>query len=311
MRAWWRYRAAQGELATGGRNIEGPHSMAHGHARPILLGLIGSPIAHSASPAMHEAAAEAVGLRAHYQLIDVPGADGAQLRTLLSALAPIGFSGVNVTFPYKERVLPLLDDLSPGARAVGAVNTIVVRDGRLTGHNTDTTGFARALIEAFGPRPEGPVALVGAGGVGKAVAVALAQFEGIEVRLVDADPAKAEAVAAALAGHAAVRVCGSVAAALDGARGVVNGTPVGMLPDRGTPVPAELLRPGMWVADAVYSPLWTPFLVDAARIGARTMTGRELAIHQALDAFALFTGREAPAEAMARAFDRAVTPPAG
>ncbi|AWB23667.1 shikimate dehydrogenase [Methylobacterium currus] len=282
--------------------------MAHGHARPILLGLIGSPIAHSASPAMHEAAAAAVGLRAHYQLIDVAGADAARLRGLLSSLAPIGFSGVNVTYPYKESVLPLLDDLSPGARAVGAVNTIVVRDGRLTGHNTDMTGFARALRQAFGPNPEGPVALIGAGGVGKAVAVALAGFPGLEVRLVDADPAKAGAVAAALEGHARVRVCPRVEEAVEGARGLVNGTPVGMLPDRGTPVPLALLRPGMWVTDAVYSPLWTPLLTEAARIGARTMTGRELAIHQALDAFALFTGREAPASAMERAFDRAVAP---
>ncbi|MFH6781843.1 MULTISPECIES: shikimate dehydrogenase [Methylobacterium] len=282
--------------------------MAHGQARPILLGLIGSPIAHSASPAMHEAAAEAVGLRAHYQLIDVPGADAAQLRGLLSCLRPIGFSGVNVTYPYKEAVLPLLDDLSPGAKAVGAVNTIVVRDGGLTGHNTDTTGFARALTQAFGPNPEGPVAVIGAGGVGKAVAVALARFPGLEIRMVDADPAKAEAVAAALAGHAALRVCRDVAEAVDGAKGLVNGTPVGMLPDRGTPVPPALLHPGMWVADAVYSPLWTPLLAAAAQVGARTMTGRELAIHQALDAFALFTGRDAPAGAMERAFDRAVAP---
>ncbi|TNC14369.1 shikimate dehydrogenase [Methylobacterium terricola] len=282
--------------------------MAHGQARPILLGLIGSPIAHSASPAMHEAAAEAVGLRAHYQLIDVPGADEARLRTLLSSLGPIGFSGVNVTYPYKEAVLPLLDDLSPGARAVGAVNTIVVRDGRLTGHNTDMTGFSRALTQAFGPPPEGPVALIGAGGVGKAVAVALAGVPGLEIRMVDADPAKAAAVAAALAGHGHLRVCRTVEEAVDGARGIVNGTPVGMLPDRGTPVPLALLRPGMWVADAVYSPLWTPLLTAAARIGARTMTGRALAIHQALDAFALFTGREAPPSAMERAFDRAVAP---
>lgn len=288
--------------------MEGPRTMAHGHARPVLLGLIGSPIAHSASPAMHEAAAEAVGLRAHYQLVDVPGADAARLRGLLASLAPIGFSGVNVTYPYKETVLPLLDDLSSGARAVGAVNTVVVRDGRLTGHNTDMTGFARALVQAFGPNPEGPVALIGAGGVGKAVAVALAGFPNLEIRLVDADPAKAAAVAAALEGRARVRVCRRVEEAVEGARGLVNGTPVGMLPDRGTPVPFRLLRPEMWVADAVYSPLWTPLLSEAARIGARTMTGRELAIHQALDAFALFTGREAPASAMERAFDRAVAP---
>ncbi len=130
--------------------------MAHGHARPVLLGLIGSPIAHSASPAMHEAAAEALGLEAHYQLIDVPGADAAQLQSLLAALAPIGFAGVNVTYPYKEAVLPLLDGLSPGAQAVGAVNTIVVRDGRLIGHNTDMTGFSRAWCRPSGRGPKDP-----------------------------------------------------------------------------------------------------------------------------------------------------------
>jgi shikimate dehydrogenase len=282
------------------------HGHAHEHAKRILLGLIGSPIAHSASPAMHEAAAEAVGLHVHYQLIDLASADAPRLRDLLGSLAPIGFSGVNVTYPYKEMVLPLLDDVSAGAQAVGAVNTIVIRDGRLIGHNTDMSGFVRALTQAFGPEPEGPVALIGAGGVGKAVAVALAKFPDLAIRLVDSDPAKAEAVARALAGR--VSVCRRVEDALDGAAGVVNGTPVGMLPDRGTPVPLGLLRPGMWVADAVYSPLWTPLLAGAARIGARTMTGRALAIHQALDAFALFTGREAPQEAMERAFDRAVAP---
>lgn len=270
-----------------------------GRSGHILLGLVGAPIRHSASPAMHEAAADAVGLRAHYQLIEVAGADEAALRELLRSLRTIGFSGVNVTYPYKEAVVPLLDGLSDGAREVGAVNTVVVEGDRLVGHNTDATGFARALAARFGRAVPGPVALVGAGGVGKAAAWALAGL-GAEIRIVDTDPRKAGALADSVRG---ARVCADAAEALDGARGLVNGTPVGMLPDRGSPVPAALLRPDLWVADAVYSPLWTPLLEAARAVGAPVMTGRDLAIHQALDAFRLFTGHEAPPEAMERAFD--------
>ncbi|MFE1598400.1 shikimate dehydrogenase [Methylobacterium sp. ID0610] len=276
----------------------------------FLLGLIGSPIRHSASPAMHEAAARALGLEAHYQLIDVPGASAAQLRNLLESVRLIGFSGVNVTFPYKEAVVPLLDALSEGARAVGAVNTIVVEDGRLVGHNTDASGFARALTQRFGAVPPGPVAVIGAGGVGKAVAVALGSLPGVEIRLVDTDPGKAEALAATLPPRTRPRLCRTVAEALDGATGLVNGTPVGMLPNRDSPVPPDLLRPGLWVADAVYSPLWTPLLREAARRGAPVMTGRDLALHQAIDAFRLFTGHDAPESAMARAFDATAGDPA-
>src|SRR4051812_37855907 len=112
--------------------------------RRFLTGLIGAPIAQSASPAMHEQAGAALGIRCHYHLIEVAGAGSTELRALLDAIKRIGFAGVNVTFPYKEAVIPLLDDLSPAAREIGAVNTIVVRDRRLVGYNTDATGFARA-----------------------------------------------------------------------------------------------------------------------------------------------------------------------
>ncbi len=110
----------------------------------FLTGLIGAPIAHSASPAMHEQAADALGVRCHYHLIEVAGADREGLRGLLDGVRRLGFAGVNMTFPYKEAVVELLDEMSPGAAAVGAVNAVVVRDNRLIGHNTDTTGFTRA-----------------------------------------------------------------------------------------------------------------------------------------------------------------------
>src|SRR3954465_5288834 len=128
--------------------------------RRFLTGLIGAPIAHSASPAMHERAAAALGAQCFYQLIEVAGADHGGLRALLDGVRRLGFAGVNVTFPYKEAVVGLLDELSPGAAAIGAVNTIVARDGRLIGHNTDATGFARAAQDLVISSGCGPVALI-------------------------------------------------------------------------------------------------------------------------------------------------------
>ncbi|MBH5369336.1 shikimate dehydrogenase [Bradyrhizobium glycinis] len=270
-------------------------------SKKLLTGLIGAPIAHSASPAMHERAAEALGLRGHYQLIEVAGADAAGLRMMLEGVRRLGFAGVNVTYPYKEAVVPLLDALAPGAASMGAVNTVVVRDGRLIGHNTDTTGFARAVAPLLAPSGNA-VAVIGAGGVGKAIAFALASREVADIRIFDSEPARAEKLAALLASRGA-RVAASVENALDGATGLVNGTPVGMLPNRDTPVPVGLLRADLWVADAVYSPLITPLLAAAREKGARIMTGRELAIYQAADAFELFTGLAPSTEIMGEAFD--------
>ena len=271
-------------------------------SKKLLTGLIGAPIAHSASPAMHERAAEALGLRGHYQLIEVAGADAAGLRMMLEGVRLLGFAGVNVTYPYKEAVVPLLDELGPGAAAMGAVNTVVVKDGRLIGHNTDTTGFARAVAPLLAPSGN-TVAVIGTGGVGKAIAFALASLKVSGLRIFDSETARAEKLASLLARHGGATVAKSVEDALDGATGLVNGTPVGMLPNRGMPVPAALLHEKMWVADAVYSPLITPLLAAAQAKGARIMTGRELAIYQAADAFELFTGLAPSTEVMGEAFD--------
>jgi shikimate dehydrogenase len=269
----------------------------------FLTGLLGAPIAHSASPAMHERAAEALGMRCHYHLIEVAGAGRDELTTLLHGMRRIGFAGINVTFPYKEAVVDLLDDLSPGARAIGAVNTVVARGGRLIGHNTDTTGFARAAKDLVAGSDRGPVAVIGTGGVGKAIAFALADLQVSEIRVFDTDIAKADQLVAQLQGQQAIRRATTVEDALSGAVGLVNGTPIGMLPNRGTPVPDTLLHAGLWVADAVYSPLWTPLLNAAKAKGAQVMTGRDLAIYQAADAFELFTGMAPSATEMGIAFD--------
>lgn len=252
---------------------------------------------------MHEQAADALGVRCHYHLIEVAGADREALRGLLDGVKRLGFAGVNVTFPYKEAVIDLLDEWSPGAAAVGAVNVVVVRDNRLIGYNTDTTGFARAAKDLVADSPPGIVAVVGTGGVGKAIAVALAGLGVPEIRIFDTDRVKAGNLASLLRTRGNIIVAKSIADALHGAVGLVNATPVGMLPSLGSPVPDALLHDGLWVADAVYSPLWTPLLMAAKAKGARVMTGRELAIYQAADAFELFTGLTPSVIEMGNAFD--------
>jgi shikimate dehydrogenase len=272
----------------------------------VLTGLLGAPIAQSAAPAMHERAAEALDIRCHYQLIEVAGAGREELKVLLEGVRRLGFAGINVTFPYKEAVLDLLDDLSPGAAQIGAVNTVVVRDRRLIGHNTDTTGFARAVSQLVTASSHGAVAVIGAGGAGKAIAFALTSLGVTDLRIFDCEHAKAAHLAARLEGQATARAAYSVEEALRGVVGVVNGSPVGMLPSLGTPVPDGLLHGGLWVADAVYSPLWTPLLTAARASGATVLTGRELAIYQAADAFELFTGFQPSTIEMGIAFDGAM-----
>lgn len=269
----------------------------------FLTGLIGAPIAQSASPAMHERAAAALGVRCHYQLIEVAGADGAGLRALLDGVKSFGFAGVNVTFPYKEAVVPLLDELSGNARVIGAVNTVVVRDGRLIGYNTDATGFERAVANLVAASHRGPLALIGAGGVGKAIAFALAGLGVAGLAIFDSDQVRAAQLVAQLQGRLAARVAADVEDVLNDAVGVINATPIGMLPDRGSPIPGALLRADVWVADAVYTPLWTPLLLAAKAKGCELMTGRELAIHQAADAFELFTGLKPSISELGKAFD--------
>jgi shikimate dehydrogenase len=275
-------------------------------SKRVLLGLLGSPIAHSATPAAQEAAARAAGIEAHYHLIEVAGAEHDDLAAMLDGIRRLGFSGINVTYPYKEAVLPLLDGLSEQAAAMGAVNTIVVDDGKLVGHNTDASGFATAYRRLGRQDGDQPVAIIGAGGVGKAIAFALAGSGVGRLRLYDTDRNKAEALASALGGRAETMIASSAEAAADGAAGIVNGTPIGMLPDRGIPIDAGAIKASQWVADAVYHPLFTPLLKAAQKAGSTVMTGRELAVHQGVDAFRLFTGLEASEAVIGAAFDAVI-----
>jgi shikimate dehydrogenase len=271
-----------------------------------LLGLIGAPIAHSASPAMHEAVGQALGVRCRYHLIEVAGASSERLRAMLEGVRTLTFSGVNVTYPYKVAVVPLLDELDPSAAKVGAVNTVAVRNERLIGFNTDCSGFRRGVRREIGEVAGQTVALIGAGGVGKAIGVALSESGVGRLNIVDRDRARAVELADALNNHCDAHACETAEMALVGAQGLINATAVGMLPNRDMPAPVHLLRRDLWVADAVYQPLWTPLLLAARDRGAKVMTGRELAIDQAMDAFEIFTGKEPPRQAMAEAFDAVI-----
>ena len=272
--------------------------------RRILLGLLGAPIKSSASPKMHENAARALGMHCHYQLIEIAGANRTTLQRLLHSVRDIGFAGINVTFPYKEAVVDLLDELTPAAKAIAAVNTIVIREGKLIGSNTDASGFRRVIEPYLRAGKKGPVALVGAGGVGKAIAYALDDPASAGIRLFDRDPTKMTALASISGTH--ITCCNTIEEAMHGAVGVINATPVGMSPDQRSPVPDTLIRPGMFVSDAVYTPLWTPLLLAAKAAGAATMTGRALAVAQAADAFRLFTDAAASESVMSEAFDDAM-----
>lgn len=277
--------------------------------RRALLGLIGAKIGRSISPAMHEAAGAALGLDVRYHLIDSAelGFAAADLPRILDGVRALGFAGTNVTHPFKEAVVPLLDSVEGAARLVGAANTVVAQDGKLVGHNTDHSGFLAAWRRVFGPRRPGCVALIGAGGVGRAMAFGLLALGANELRVVDLDQARADGLAAALtAAYPKARVTAgtSAATALAGAVGVVNATPVGTYACPGMSVPEPALASAAWAADAIYTPLETGFIVAARRAGLDVLTGQELAIGQAIDAFTLFFGRPAPAEAMRAAFEQ-------
>ena len=281
-----------------------------------LIGLIGSGIGRSLSPALHEQEARAQGLRCLCRVIDLDelGLRAADAPALLTAAGRLGFDGLNITHPAKQVVLDHIDELSPEAAALGAVNTVVFRDHRSTGHNTDGSGFARAFTRGLpGARLE-RVALLGAGGAGAAVAhAALGLGTGL-LTVVDLDDARAAALAARLAARfGAHRVQSAapdrLADLLAEADGLIHATPTGMAGRPGLPLPAPLLHPRLWVADIVYVPLETDLLRAARAAGCRTLDGGGMAVFQAVDAFRLFTGHEADAARMLRHF-RALAGPA-
>ena len=259
----------------------------------LLLGLIGAGIQRSLAPALHEEEGRQHGLRTHYQLIDLDAAGAAleALPTLIAAARVMGFAGLNITYPCKQAVISLLDELSEEARAMGAVNTIVRRDGRLIGHNTDGSGWSWGFRRALPQAKLGRVVLLGAGGAGAAVGHAALGLGVKELQIFDVNGRRAAELAKNLGERA--KAAKSLETVMAGADGLIQATPVGMEKQPGLPLPERLLRRELWVSEVVYVPLETALLKAARRIGCPTADGGHMNVGQAGRAFELFTGLKA------------------
>lgn len=269
----------------------------------VLAGLIGAGIQQSRTPAMHEREGAAQGLGYVYRLIDLDALklDNGALEELLTAAQRMSFTGLNITFPAKQAIIPLLDELSSEASGIGAVNTVVLKDGKRVGHNTDCLGFAEGFRRGMRDAKRDRVVQMGAGGAGAAVAHALL-LEGVQqLSIFDVEPARAQALADNLNQHfpgQPAQAGSDLLTALAEADGLVNTTPMGMAKLPGMPVPKAALRPALWVAEIVYFPLETELLREARALGCRTLDGGTMAVFQAVKAFELFSGRQADAERM-------------
>jgi shikimate dehydrogenase len=256
-----------------------------------IFGILGRPVAHSLSPVMHNAAFRHLGINAIYVAFPV-----TDFRMAMSGLRGLGICGVSVTIPFKEEIIPLIDELDPQAARIGAVNTVVNRDGRLTGYNTDWLGAMTALTAKVSLKGQ-HILILGAGGASRAIAYGIIQGGG-RVSLTDVDQARATALVKDLGGEAiTLNTVGDCLATV-----LVNATPVGMTPDvDGIPIDPNRLGRFQVVMDIVYQPLQTRLLREAEAHGCATIDGLQMLIHQATAQFKLWTGQVAPMEIMARA----------
>lgn len=248
-----------------------------------------------------------MGFSLTYDLFDFNelGLADEALPAFLRDLAGQGFAGVNITYPFKQRVIPVLDELSQSAALVGAVNTVAMREGRLVGHNTDMDGFRDSLDHGLPNVPKKHVLLLGAGGAGSAVASALLSLDVQLLSICDADMPRAEALVAYLATlfgpdrAAAIAKEKLVTKSVDG---IVNATPMGMAAHPGLPLESNLILPTHWVADIVYFPIETAFLKTARAKGCKALDGSGMVITQAALAFEIITGRKADQARMRQSF---------
>ena len=284
-----------------------------GRPDTLLLGLVGADIEASRSPAMHEGEAAAHGLRCIYRRVDLTRLELTcdALSELLTAARRLGFAGLNITHPCKQSVMPFLTDLSDESRAIGSVNTVVFDGDRRIGHNTDCYGFRQSFIDRLPGAALGRVAQLGAGGAGAATGFAALELGARELVIVDTNHERARSLAERLAKTFSrpVHAADHLSAALHGADGLIHATPTGMFGHPGLAIPASLLRADLWVAEVVYFPLETELLRVAKRIGCRTLDGGGMAVHQAVEAFRLFTGLQADAARMRRFFESFDVPP--
>jgi shikimate dehydrogenase len=278
-----------------------------GRKQNIVLGLVGRGIQGSGSPAMHEREADAQQMRLIYRLYDFDqmGWPDSTLERVLDAARLLGVDGLNVTFPFKQKVMPLLDHIDEGAAMIGAVNTIVFRDGKATGHNTDLYGFTENFRRQLGGEPLHAVVLLGAGGAGAAAAVSMAQQGCSDLRIVDTDGSRAADLARSVSsrfGDIKVSAFDHADEAMPGSNGLINATPIGMHHHPGSPASRDILSAVLWVADIVYVPRDTALLQMAREMGCKTADGAGMAVYQAAAAFDLFTGLTADRQRMLKGF---------
>lgn len=270
-----------------------------------LIGLIGEGVMPSLTPPMQEREADVQGLRCLYRPIDLAelGLPASAVGELLTGAHRLGYNGLNITHPCKQLVLEHLDEISDDARNLGAVNTVLIQDGRFIGHNTDFSGFSAALAAGLPGAALDRVVQLGAGGAGSAVAYALLSAGVRTLDLVDVDPARAMARAAELAVQfpdrtVTGRTPAELSALMPQADGLVHCTPVGMAAHPGTPLDMELVESRHWVADIVYRPIDTELVHQSRAKGCRVLDGGRMAVGQAVDAFRIFTGKPADPERM-------------
>ena len=280
--------------------------------RRMLVGLLGANIQGSMSPALFAEAFAEAGIDGYYHLLDADILRGRRLPQLFDAIKTAGFIGANVTYPFKQEIMPLLDAIDPSAEQVGAVNTVVIApDSRSTGYNFDRAGWRNSFTTSLGVESaeNKTVVQIGAGGAGRAVAFALMDLGVAELVLHDLDRARAAALQADLAKHygaSRCRIADDLERDIAAAAGVVNATQVGMRGFPGNPVPVAALKASHWAADVIYTPLQTEFLKAVAAKGTRTLNGSGMCVHQAVEAFRQLTGFTPDLARLHRAFTTAV-----
>ena len=258
----------------------------------IQLGLIGQKISQSKSPALQNMLGRIHGLDINYQLQERSSADESEFASALDSILARGFAGTNVTYPYKQIALKYTTETDRAAARVGATNCIRFEAGALLATNTDYTGFIGAYKHRRGNRPAGNVLLIGAGGVGRAVAFALQELDVGRIHIFDLNSAGAQSLANALCAEGiSAKVCSpevldQVSMEVDG---LINCTPIGHRDSPGNPLPERCFGPQAWAFDAVYVPIDTEFLTCAAQAGLDLVTGFDLFLFQAIDSFAFFT----------------------
>jgi len=275
-----------------------------GHTKAFAV--LGHPIAHTLSPAMHNAAFHALGMDAVYLAFDVLP---ERLMDVLGAMREMGFGGVNLTVPLKELACRGLAKLDESARLLGAVNTVQFAPDGMIGHNTDGVGFLKAVEEAFGESVEGKsVFVLGTGGAGRAIALTCAGSGVRSLTLADADPARPKKVAMEVEAQffTGVKIAESWEREAREADLVVQATPLGMKPEDAPPIGPGAFRPGQFAFDLVYMYPDTGFTKAAAAAGAKAANGLGMLLHQGARAFEIWTGLKPPVDVMRKALEKAV-----